>query len=110
MKSPWTHEELRAMLRTTQTSMERTEAERPNIRPLPPLTEKESRDLIDSILDSAAERALTTDELFLFGQLLAQYKMAIEARMLGRPPGRYYVISEADIEARMADQTRMGIP
>jgi hypothetical protein len=80
------------------TSLEKTEANHPNIRPLPPLDEEESRAYIDGILDLAGERALTTDECFLMGQLMAAYCMAIEARMLGRK-GRYYMISEADMEA-----------
>lgn len=76
--------------------MAATEAEYSNARPIPALSEDESREQIDALLDIAAERALTNDECFLFGQLLAQYRMSIEARMLGRK-GRYYVLSEEDV-------------
>ena len=98
MRPAWTHEELAWLRRVTQDSLERTEAEHASARGLPPLTEEECRDLIHSMLDLASERALDTEECFLFGQLLAQFKMSIEARMLGKKPGRYFVMSEADLE------------
>ncbi len=96
MRSPWTHDELRAMRLANDAILEQYEAEEPSARPLPPLAEEECRDLLNSMVRVAEQRALRQDESFLFGQLLAQYRMAIEARMLGKH-GRYYVISEADI-------------
>jgi hypothetical protein len=101
VNSPWTLEELAAMRQVTRQSIEQTEAARPDARPLPPMTEEESLKLLYGMVDLAQERVLTSAEGFLFGQLMAQHRMSIEARMLGRPPGRYYVISEADI-ARMS--------
>jgi hypothetical protein len=97
LRKAWTHEELDAMLRTTEARLEKVEAETPNVRGLPPLAEEECFRYICSMLDLASERVLTLDECFLMGQLIAQYRMAVEARMLGRR-GRYYVISEADLE------------
>ncbi len=97
MRSPWTHEELVAMRERTRTKIEQTEEANPDARGLPPLTEDEARDLLRALIDKAAERALSQSECFLHGQLLAGYKMAIQAKMLDWPPGRYFVISEADI-------------
>ena len=97
MRSPWTHEELDAMLRSTRQHIDQTESEYPDARPLPPLTEDEAFKMLNLIAETAAERALTPSECFLHGQLLAAFKMAILAVKLGRPPGRYYVIAEADI-------------
>ncbi len=98
MRSAWTHEELDAMVKTTREIVEQTEAEIPDARPLPPLTEDEARVLLLALIEMAGERPLTRAECFLHGQLLAQFRMAILAQKLGRPSGRYYVISEADIE------------
>ncbi len=99
MRSAWTHEELGAMLKTTREIVEQTEAEHPDARGLPPLTEDEARDLLlFGLIETAKKRALTEAECFMCGQLLAAFRMAILAQKLGRPPGRYYVISEADIE------------
>jgi len=97
MRSPWTHEELSAMLRSTRQHIEQTEAAYPEARGLPPLTEDEARELLFFLVETGRERTLTEAELFLHGQLLAAFKMAILAQKLGKPPGRYYVIAEADI-------------
>ena len=97
MRSPWTHEELNAMLRTTRKSIEQTEADYPDARGVPPLTEDEARELLFGIIEKAKERTLTEAEAFLHGQLLAAFRMTILARKLGLPPKRYYVISEDDI-------------
>jgi len=97
MKLPWTHAELAELKRSMGKRLESTEAERVNVRPLPPLSEQEAHDLLNSIIDRAFDRALDSDECFLHGQALACYRMAIEVRMLGRE-GRYFVLSEADIE------------
>ncbi len=97
MRPPWTHEELDAMLRSTREHIAQTEAAYPEARGLPPLTEDEARDLLFFLVETGRERILTEAECFLHGQLLAAYKMAIMAQKLGKPPGRYYVIAEADI-------------
>lgn len=98
MRSAWTHEELQSMRRANKAQLEEYELYNPNIRRLPPLSEEECREQICSMLDTSGERPLTVDERFLFGQFVAQYRQSIEARMLGKPPGRYYVVSEADME------------
>jgi hypothetical protein len=100
MKQPWTHEELADLRSRVERRLEDTETEHANARPLPPLSEDEAHELLDSIIDLAAQRALTLDDCFLFGQTLCCYRMSIEARMLGRK-GRYLVLSEEDI-ARIA--------
>jgi len=96
MPKPWTHEEIRAMMRKLDASLKRAEAEEPHARPLPPMTEEECREAMFGLLDVAAGRVLTHPERFLFGQLLSQYRQAVQASMLGRR-GRYYVMSEEDI-------------
>jgi hypothetical protein len=100
MISPWTHEELEEMKNTLEESINRTEAENPNIRPLPPMTLDEAKELLLALADTATVRVLTEDEAFLHGQLVAAYGMAVRAATLGHS-GRYYVISEQDI-ARVA--------
>ncbi len=94
---PWTHEELSAMLQSTREHIARTEAAYPEARELPLLTEDEARDLLFFLVATGRERILTEAECFLYGQLLAAYKMAIMAQKLGHADGRYYVISEAEI-------------
>jgi hypothetical protein len=96
MKSPWTHEELGAMKRRLAERCNQTEERRPNIRPVPPMTEAEAAELLQALAETALARVLTEDEVFLHGQLLAAYRMAVRASMLGRK-GRYYVLSEEDI-------------
>lgn len=93
MRSPWTHEELAALRRRLTKRLEDAEAENPDLRPLPPMTEEECRETLLAFGDQLPPDA----DSMLFGQLLAQYRQAIEARMLGRR-GRYFVISEADLE------------
>ncbi len=101
MRSPWTRDELNTMLRSTERRIEATEAEMPGVRPVPLLLEDECRKLMDGLLDKAELRVLTREESFLFGQLLAQYRMAVQAAVLGKKGGRYFVISEDDIERRL---------
>lgn len=100
MISPWTHEELEEMKNRLEASINRTEAENPNIRPLPPMALDEAKDLLLALADTATVRVLTEDESFLHGQLVAAFGMAVRAATLGHR-GRYYVISEQDI-ARVA--------
>lgn len=97
MNTPWTYEELQQMLGTVTKQIEISEAENPNARPVLPLSEEEAFGLIFKLVGLAEARALTGDEVFLFGQLIANYRMSVEARMLGRK-GRYFVISEAQLE------------
>ena len=83
-----------------QERIDRTEAEHPDVRPLPPMTLNEAKELLLAVAEAATARPLTDDEGFLHGQLVAAFGMAVRAETLGRP-GRYYVISEEDI-ARVA--------
>jgi hypothetical protein len=54
----------------------------------------EAKELLLTLTDTAMSRTLTLLEATMIGQLLAQHTMAVEARMLGHKPGRYFVISE----------------
>lgn len=101
MKAQYTHEELAELKRTLSESLSRTEEEYPDARPLPPMEEEEARDMLLTLVGAAKQRPITADEAFLFGQLVAAYRMAIEARMLGRK-GRYYVLSESQINDLLA--------
>jgi len=94
---PYTHEELAEMRTRLSNSIQQAEHDNPGARPLPPMLEQDARDLLLELTKIAVERLLTSSESFMAGQLLAVYRMAIEARMLGHH-GRYYVVSEADVE------------
>ena len=59
MRSPWTHEELNAMLQSTREHIEQTETAFPDARGLPPLTEDEARDLLFFLVQTGSERTLT---------------------------------------------------
>jgi hypothetical protein len=100
MTPPYTHEELDELKRGLEERLGRTEREYPEARPLPPMDQEEAHEMLQTLLATAAQRALTRTESFLAGQLLASYRMAIEARMLGRR-GRYYVLSESDLDKLM---------
>lgn len=90
------------MRRNLDASLEQTKKEEPDTKSLPPMAEAECRDLLLSFLGVAEERILTGAEGFLCGQLLAQFRMSVEARMLAKGEGRYYVVSEGDIERAAA--------
>jgi len=98
MKNDYTYEELADMKRHLEQSIAQTERQHPEARPLPPLREDEAKDLLLALSDTAATRLLTDAECFLIGQLVACYRQAIEARMLLGRNGRYFVISQADLE------------
>jgi hypothetical protein len=100
---PWTHEELRALRDKLDVSIETTERERPNIRPLPPMEEQEAQDLLLDLAETAITRCLTRDEVFMIGQLLRCFGMAVQAKTL-KKPGRYFVISEEQIADYMKRQ------
>lgn len=97
---PWTLKELTDLQKELNVFIEKTMEERPGVRPLPPMLEDESRDLLLSLTEASRARLLTDDEIFMIGQLLSVYRMAVEARML-KKPGRYYVISEAQINGML---------
>ena len=98
MHSPYSREDLAAMKNRLEEELRSFERQYPEARPLPPMEEEETKALLIDLMEVAATRMLTMDESFFFGQLLAAYRMTIEARMLGKPAGRYYVIAEADID------------
>ncbi len=97
MNDSYTHEELATLRRDLKEKLDRTEFENPGVRPLPPMGEDEAKDLLLDLTWTQTERVLTEAEGFLVGQLLAAYRMAIEARMLGRRGDRYFVVSETDL-------------
>lgn len=100
---PWTHEELNALKAKLDISIETTDRENPNIRPLPPMEEQEAHDLLLGLVEIATTRLLTRDEAFMIGQLLSCFKMAVQATTL-KKPGRYFVISEEQISKFMERQ------
>jgi hypothetical protein len=101
LTKPYTHEELRELRERLQVRLKAIEEERPNIRPLPPMTEEEAKTLLLDLIGAGTQRLLTQDESFMAGQLLSAFCMGVEARMLNRP-GRYFVMSEADVEKAIA--------
>lgn len=87
-----------AELTTNVTSrIEQYEAEDPNLRPLPPMTRKESFEMILHCLSLAHKRELTDDECAIFAQLIAVFEQAVRAETLGYK-GRYFVMSEDQIK------------
>lgn len=100
MKLPWTREELEAALPQVRAQLEAMEAEDPDAKPLPPMTEEECYDYMWRLMDSARQRPLTQQECFLFGQLVSNYRMAVKATTLGYT-GRYFVISEDEVAAQI---------
>jgi hypothetical protein len=107
MRSAWTIEELDGLKHRLERSINRTEEEFPNLRGLPPMTEDEAKDMLLAFIDTATTRPLTVDESALCEQLVCQFRMAVQAQMLGRK-GRYYVLSEDEISKLMkkTEQTR----
>lgn len=101
---PWTHEELAELRRQIEEDLAETERQNPGIRPLPPMSENEARDTLLALLQVSEFRRLSPVESFTAEELLAAYRMAVEARMLGKTRGRYYVINEADIERLMKEK------
>ena len=99
MNLPWTHEELEELKQRLAADIEAIERESPDIRPLPPMTESEAKEMLLTLGDVAMSRKLTVDESNLFGQLLCVFRMAVMAATLKRP-GRCFVFGEEEI-ARM---------
>jgi len=106
-RKPWTPAELKALLPTIEARLQATEEAYPDVRPVSPLTEDETRELLNNLFELATTRMLSKTETFLGGQLLAQYKQAIWAHMLGKK-GRYYVISEEDLAREKARGENVG--
>ena len=103
MRDPWTLKELQEkipILRHVVKSRLEEDERQGDVKPLPPMTQEEVMELLLGLLDIASERPLTTDECFLHGQLLQQYKQAILATALGKK-GRYYVVSEEDLRKQI---------
>lgn len=94
--SPWTHEELQALLPKLEKKLVTEEIENPGIRGLPPMTVEESKNYFFKLIDIAKERPITFSESLIFGQLLSVFQQAVRAEMLGKK-GRFFVISEDEI-------------
>jgi hypothetical protein len=107
MKSPWTIEELDGLKRRLEKSINGMEKAEPGLRGLPPMAEDEVREMLLAFLETAATRPLTRDEASLCGQLLCQFRMAVQAQILGRK-GRYYVFSEDQINKLMGQPLAAG--
>jgi hypothetical protein len=101
-RAKWTHEEIAELKQKLEGSLHATEEEHPDIKPLPPMDEEEAKNMLYVLFRAAAERLLSESESLLLGQLLAAYRMAVEARMLGRK-GRYFVVSEEEIRLMQGD-------
>lgn len=95
-RTPYTLEELETILPVLEERLAETEEENPDAQPLPPMTAGECMEFFKRLLDYAGERPLTKQECFIFGQLLAQFRQATMAEVLGKK-GRYYCISENQI-------------
>jgi hypothetical protein len=97
MRSPWTLEELSSIQQRLGESMARTEESNPDIRPLPPMTEEETKEMLLAFFETATIRTLTADEATMCGQLLCNFRMAVRAATLGYI-GRYFVVGEGELE------------
>ena len=100
MKEPWTQEELEQLIPKLEAQMRSVEEEHENIKPVPPLTEQECIDYLCRLVEIGTQRILTDSEVFLHGQLLAQFRQSVIASTLHKR-GRYYVIHEDEIKAQM---------
>lgn len=105
MREPYTHDELRDLRRQLEISLADCEREQPDIRPLPPMDEEEAKELLVALTSTATTRLLSHSESFFIGQLIAAYRMAVEARMLGKA-GRYYVVHEGDLKRMREDRSK----
>lgn len=97
MKPPYTLQELKALLPRIKKSLEKEEAENPDIKPLPPMTKDECLDCFSRLMDIAAQRPLTEGECFLHGQLLSVFESAIDAEGLGLE-GRWFCVNESNLK------------
>lgn len=101
---PWTRDELETLLPKLKQELADIEAAEPHeIRPLPPMTREECQDYFNRLMDTAAERPLTSAECFIHGQLLCNYQHAILAESFGKK-GRFFVISEEEINQLVKEQ------
>lgn len=78
--------------------------EHPEAKGLPPMTDDEARELLQHLLGVAEKRALSFEEGFLAGQLVASFEMAVRATALTGRKGRYWVISEEQFLAAGGQQ------
>lgn len=99
---PWTREEIHNLLPKLKEELKEIQ-EKYDCRPLPPMTVEEARDFILRLHTEAESRLLTKAETMLLSQLLAAYEMAVKAEVLGMKGGRYFVVSEDDINSMRAD-------
>lgn len=94
----WSHEELQAMIPVAKRRLAEAEAQQPfEVRGLPPLALEECLEYFSGLMDLAAKRPLTPQEVFLHDQLLSQFRQATWAEALGKK-GRFYVIPESALE------------
>ena len=97
-RSPWTHDELAILIPKIKKTIESAELADENVRPLPPMSVNECKDLFFKLLDIAKTRPLASSETFLCGQILSNLQMAVRAETLGRK-GRFFVLSDDDIKS-----------
>lgn len=91
-------DEIIPCLHKIENTLDKIESEQDDeVNPLPAMTTQECLDYFFIIINIAKKRVLTSKEAFISEQLIANYKMAVSAELLGKT-GRYFVISEKDIE------------
>ena len=100
MKLPWTRDEIAVLIPKLKKSIEITEAEDEDIRPLPPMDIEECKELFFRMIDNATNRPLTNAEHCLCGQILANFQHAVRAETLNKK-GRYFVLSEDEINGML---------
>lgn len=105
MKSPLPFEELKRILLERRAGVDAQiadyEAQYPDAQPLAPMTKDEALDALLLIMQVASARALTRDEIFLHGQLLAVYEQAALVAAKGYA-GRWFLINEEQLLAMTA--------
>jgi hypothetical protein len=107
--APWTLAELETMLAANLARIRRAEADYPEARPVPPLAVAECRELLLALADRAQWDTLEDEEVFLCGQLVQQFEQAVRAETLGYK-GRYYCMSEAQLEQLLQQEKSDGPP
>lgn len=99
-RTPWTHEQINEFLPQLKADLAKEEAANPNMRPLPPMTVEECKNLFFRLINIVSTRSLTHEECCIMGQLLAVFQGAVRAETLGHK-GRFFVLSEEDINRMM---------
>jgi len=94
--------ELQELLRSKRDALELDiaayETEWPDARGLGPMTREEAEQTMLGMLDIGRHRPFEEEGIFLLGQILAVYRHAVTAEVLGKP-GRWFCINEEQVLA-----------